>query len=117
MAVLKNPAASEMEKDEAKAELEKLAKALNVTRSDSEGSADKQVRAVRRAIERLIDKLRQVTDRNKRPHTTLRAFGEHLHRYLWIPSSRFSGDRGARTRAQVAGRFTYERPDGVSWEE
>ncbi len=117
MAVMQDPSASEMEKCEAKDELKTLAKALNVTRSDSEGNADRQVRAVRRAIERLIDKLRGATDREKRPHAALRAFGEHIDRYIWIPSSRYSGDRRARSRAQVAGRFTYERPEGVNWEE
>ena len=115
--VLQNPSASETVKDEARAELETLAKALHVTRSDSEGNADKQVRAIRRAIERLIKRLRNATDRKRNPHLALRAFGEHLHKYLWIPSSRFGGDRRARARAAVAGRFTYERPEGVSWAE
>ena len=117
MAVLTNPLSSEMEKNEAKDELQNLAKALNVTRKDSEGSVDQQVRAIRRAIDRLIDKLREATDRKKNPHRALRDFGEHLHKFLWIPSSRFSGDRRARARAEVAGHFTYERPNGVVWEE
>jgi hypothetical protein len=117
MAVLQDPSASDMEKDEARGELETLGKALNVTRQDSNGGADKQVRAVRRAIERLIDKLREAKDRKGDPHVGLRAFGEHLHEYVWKPSSRFSGDRRARARAGVAGRFTYERPADVVWEE
>jgi len=117
MAVLSDPLASEIEKGEAKAELDNLAAALNVTRKDSEGSADKQVRAIRRAIERLITALRAATDRKRNPHLALRAFGEHLHNFLWVPSSRFSGNRRARNRAQVAGRFTYEPPAGVIWSE
>ncbi len=116
-ATLNNPASSELDKDEARDELEELARALNVTRSDSEGNADRQVRAVRRSIDRLIEKLRGATDRSKNPQAALRAFGEHLHKYLWTPSSRFSGDRRSRARAKVAGRFTYEPPDGVQWEE
>jgi hypothetical protein len=116
-ATLNNPASSDLDKDEARDELEELARALNVTRSDSEGNADRQVRAVRRSIDRLIEKLRGATDRSKNPQAALRAFGEHLHKYLWTPSSRFSGDRRSRARAKVAGRFTYEPPDGVQWEE
>jgi plasmid stabilization system protein ParE len=117
LAVLQKPSSSETEKDEAREELEKLAEAMNVTRADSNGGAEKQVRAVRRAIERLIDKLRGAKDRKGDPHVGLRAFGEHLHEYVWKPSSRFSGDRRARARAGVAGRFTYERPADVVWEE
>ena len=116
-AVLQNPDASEVEKAEAMAELEQLAEVRKVTRANSEGGADKQVRAVRRAIDRLIDKLREAKDRKNDPNPSLRAFGEHLHKYLRIPSARFSGDRRSRARAGAAGRFTYERPDGIIWEE
>jgi hypothetical protein len=116
-AVMKNPGASESEKAEALEELQNLADALNVTRMDSEGGADKQVRAIRRAIDRLIEKLRDAKDRKNNPHLALRALGEHLHKHLWIPSSRFSGDSRSRARAGVAGQFTYERPAGVVWAE
>ena len=116
MAVLQDPLASEMERAEATEQLEELAKALKVTRAGSEGGAEKQVRAVRRAIERLIDKLREAKDRSHDPHRALRAFGEHLHEHLRKPSSRFSGSRRTRTRTEVAGRFTYERPNGIVWE-
>ena len=117
LAVLQNPSSSEAEKDEAKEELEKLADAMNVTRAESNGGAEKQVRAVRRAIERLIDKLREAKDRKGDPHLGLRAFGEHLNEYVWKPSSRFGGNRRSRARAGVAGQFTYERPEGVVWAE
>jgi hypothetical protein len=45
----------------------------------------------------------------------LRAFGEHLERYLWAPSGRGRHGRKAAVRAGLAGRFTYEPPDGVKW--
>lgn len=106
MAVLQDPLASEMERSEATEQLEELAKALKVTRAGSEGGAEKQVRAVRRAIERLIEKLREAKDRRHDPHPALRAFGAHLHEYMRKPSSRFCGSRCARSRAEVAGRFT-----------
>jgi len=116
MAVLRDRSASAIENAEAKEELEQLADALKMTGANSEGGADKQVRAVRRAIDRLIDNLREAKDRKDDPNLALRAFGEHLHKYLWIPSARFSGNRHSRTRAGVAGTFTYERPDGIMWE-
>ena len=97
--------------------LEDLAEGLNVTRSDSHGNAEREVRAIRRAIERLIDGLLEARDRRNNPHEALRAFGEHLHRYLWIPSSRFSGSRRSRVRTETAGMFAYERPPDVIWEE
>jgi hypothetical protein len=116
MVVLQDPDASAIEKAEAKEELEQLADALKMVGTNSEGGADKQVRAVRRAIDRLIDNLREAKDQKNDPNLALRALGEHLHKYLWIPSARFSGNRHSRTRADVAGKFTYERPDGIIWE-
>ena len=117
LAVMKDPGSSDIDKEEAMKHLEQLAKALNVTRGDSDGGSEKQVRAVRRAIERLIDQLRVATDRKNDPHPALRAFGEHLHKHLWIPSSRFARDSRSRARAGVAGQFTYERPAQVNWAE
>ncbi|WCJ60323.1 7-cyano-7-deazaguanine synthase [Fontisphaera persica] len=115
--ILNDPTASETTRDEAVAKLEELAKVLNVTRSDSQGNAEKQVRAIRRAIERLIEKLREAKDRQNNPHQALRAFGEHLHKHLWVPSSRFSGTRHSRVSTETAGQFTYERPPDINWEE
>jgi hypothetical protein len=115
--VLQNPSASEMERDEAREKLERLAKALNVVGRTTDKNADNQVRAVKKAIKRLIDDLRESTDRNKNPNAVLRAFAEHLHNHLWIPSSRFSGTRHGRTRTKTAGRLTYEPPEGVVWTE
>ena len=114
-AVLSHPVASEGEKAEAMAKLEEIAELVQVTGHKLESGADKQVRAMRRALDRFIQDLRQATDRNKNPHPTLRAFGEHLHRYLWLPSSRYQRHSRSRTRAGVAGQFTYERPAGIRW--
>jgi hypothetical protein len=117
MAVIHDPSASEMEKDEARQELAKLAKILKVVSHAPASGAEKQVRAVRRAIERLIGELRTAHDRSKGAQQALRAFGEHLHQYLWIPSSRYGGSRRARVSSGMAGRFVYERPAGVRWSE
>jgi hypothetical protein len=114
-AVLQDPAASDLERDEARAQLEELAKGIEATRGEREGNAEMQVRAVRRSLWRLIDDLLAARDRENQPHAGLRSFGEHLHRYLRVPSCRYGGDRRSRVRAAVAGTFTYEPPEGVRW--
>jgi hypothetical protein len=63
----------------------------------------------------LHDRLASSKDGDGRPHPVFRAFAEHLEKHLLIPSSRYSGRKGARTVAGVAGCFTYEPPDGVAW--
>ena len=117
MAVIQDPSASELEKAEATKQLEDLAECRQVAGHSSVSGAEKQVRAVRRAIERFIGALRMARDRSKRVQQALRAFGEHLHQYMWIPSSRYGGSRRARVQTGTAGRFVYERPSGVRWQE
>ena len=117
MAVIQDASASETEKNEARQEMAKLAESLKVVSQAPASGAEKQVRAVRRAIERFIRSLRTARGRSEEAQQVLRAFGEHLHQYLWIPSSRYGGSRRARVRSGMAGQFTYERPAGVRWSE
>jgi len=49
------------------------------------------------------------------PTPVLRPIADHLTKHLITPSARFNGRMGARTRAGVAGHFTYEPPAGVVW--
>jgi hypothetical protein len=114
---LENPTASEMAKDEARTKLAELASLLNFTGGNGHGSVEKQVRAYRRAIERLITKLVNARDRQGNPHPALKAFGEHLQKHLWNPSCRYSGQRQGRNRTETVGMFTYERPTEITWEE
>lgn len=81
----------------------------------TEGREEKQVRAIRANIRRLLESLAEATDHRNRPHERLRSFGEHLDRYLWKPSTRGSTSRNGRVKAGWAGRFTYEPPAGVKW--
>ena len=62
------------------------------------GSADKLVRAVRLAINRLHENLAEAVDAHGRPHPVLRPFGEHLAKDLIGPLARYNGRMGARTR-------------------
>jgi hypothetical protein len=108
-AVVDDPNANETEKEEARAELEGIEDWARRHLRGTEGNEQRQVRAVRQAIRRFLDELRQS------PDETLRAFGEHLEAYLWRPSGRGSAGRNLRVRAGLAGRFVYEPPEGVRW--
>lgn len=107
--VIDDAGASEVEREEARTELEEIGAWARKHLRGTEGNEQRQVRAVRQAIRRLIDRLRGEGDE------VLRAFGEHLERYLWGPSGRAGRGRNSRVRAGLAGRFTYEAPEGVRW--
>ena len=81
----------------------------------SRGHAENLVRAVRLAIGRFHKHLVAAMDGQGRTHPVLGPFADHLARHLIAPSARYTGRVGSRTRAGVAGRFTYEPPDGVKW--
>jgi hypothetical protein len=114
-AVIDDPDASQVEREEARGELEEIAAWARKHMRGTEGGEQRQVRAIRQAIRRLLESLRGARDAEGEPDEVLRAFGEHLERYLWRPSGRGGHDRNARVRAGLAGRFTYEPPEGVRW--
>ena len=116
-AVIDDTGASEAERDEAQAELEEINGWARKHMRGTEGNEQRQVRAIRQAIRRLLAGLQRARDAHGEPDQVLRAFGEHLDRYLWRPSGRGGRGRGSRVRAGLAGRFTYEPPDGVRWNE
>ena len=116
-AVLDDSDATEPEKAEALRNLEELATFQRKHAQRSKGNAEKLVRAVRLAIVRLYDNLVAATDAKGQPHPVLRPFAGHLAKYLIAPSARFTGRVGSRTRAGVAGRFTYEPPADVQWHD
>ena len=114
-AVIDEEGASEVEREEARAELEEIGAWARKHVRGTEGNEQRQVRAVRQAIRRLLEGLQNALDARGEADGVLRAFGEHLERYLWRPSSRGGHGRSSRVRAGLAGRFTYEPPDGVKW--
>ncbi len=116
-AVLADARASEAERQEAQGELAEIDAWAWKHLRGTEGNEQRQVRAIRRSIRRLLDGLRTAEDGKGRPDEVLRAFGEHLEKYLWRPSVRGGWGRNARVRAGLAGRFTYEPPDGVKWSD
>jgi hypothetical protein len=83
----------------------------------TEGNEQRQVRAIRQNIRRLLDRLAAARDARGETDEVLRAFGEHLDQYLWRPSGGGTGGKTSRERAGLAGRFTYEPPLGEKWRE
>jgi len=115
-AIIDDDQATPERKAEAERELAEINEWALKHQRGTEGREQKQARAVRVAIRRLLDDLAMATDERNRPHAGLRAFGEHLERQLWQPSSRGCGSRYARLKSGMAGRFVYEPPPGVKWE-
>ena len=113
--ILEDDSATKPEKAEALSELEHLYEFQRQHAMRGKGNAEKLVRAVRVAVTRLHTNLAKATDATGQPHPVLRPFADHLAKYLITPSARYNGRMGARTRAGVAGRFTYEPPEGVTW--
>jgi hypothetical protein len=103
------------ERDEAQEKLDAISRSLSGL-SDLAGDANKAVWRVRKAINRLHEELAVAKDEQNEPHPVLRKFAEHLRKYLLVPSARFTKSRTSRTKAGVAGTFTYEPPAGVVWE-
>ena len=103
------------ERDEAQEKLDEISRSLSGL-SDLAGDANKAVWRVRKAINRLHEELAVAKDEQNEPHPVLREFAEHLRKYLLVPSARYTKSRTSRTKAGVAGTFTYEPPAGVVWE-
>ena len=114
-AILDNDDTSEPEKAEPLAELEEVYAFQKKHAGGTKGNLENLVRSVRLAIKRLHQRLADAKDANGQPHPVLRPFADHLAKHLITPSARYNGRMGARTRAGVAGRFTYEPPEGVHW--
>jgi hypothetical protein len=102
------------ERREAEAEREVLVRECAHWQDPVRDNATRAVDAVRKALTRLVGSLERATDAQGQRQETLRAFGQHLRRYVMLPSGR---GWGARTRSAFpGGRFTYEPPDGVVWQ-
>ena len=114
-AVIEDDGASEVERQEARAELEDIEDWARKHMRGTEGGEQRQVRAIRQLIRRLLERLGAARNEHGEPDKVLRAFGEHLERYLLLPSGRGRHGRKAAVRSRLAGRFTYEPPQGVKW--
>ncbi len=114
-AVLDDDEATDVEKNEATSELAKIDAWAKKHARGTEASEQKQARAIRAAIRRLVDGLAQAEYDKGVPDDVLQAFGQHLERYLVKPSSVGNTSRKARVQSGMAGKFTYLPPKGAKW--
>jgi hypothetical protein len=114
-AMLKDKRQSEPVKAEAHRKREEILEFLRKNAWRSQDSAQKCVRAVTKAINRLHAHLARGVDAEGKPHLVLQAFARHLREHLLIPSGRGGGHGGARAVSAFGGCFTYEPPPGVVW--
>ena len=114
-AVLEDQREIEPVKAEARREWEEIADFLRQNSWRSRDSAQKCVRAVSMAIQRLHTHLARARDAEGRPHPVLQAFARHLYEHLLFPSGRGRRPGGMRVAGALAGCFTYEPPLDVVW--
>jgi hypothetical protein len=114
-AVLEDQREIEPVKAEARREWEEIADFLRQNSWRSRDSAQKCVRAVSMAIQRLHTHLARARNAEGRPHPVLQAFARHLYDHLLIPSGRGRRPGGMRVAGALAGCFTYEPPLDVVW--
>jgi hypothetical protein len=110
-----DPEITEPVKAEALSELEAIYTFQKSQAWRPRDAAQRAVRAVTMAIKRFHRHLASARDAHNQPHAVLRAFAQHIHDYILIPSGRGNGPGGSRLSGTNAGCFTYEPPPGVIW--
>jgi hypothetical protein len=114
LAIVRDDTLPAAEREEAQDKLDEISRAMSGSKGISRDAAQ-AVERVRKAILRLHEQLACAKDERQEPHEVLLAFGEHVRKYLIVPSARFTRSKTSRNRAGVAGTFTYEPPPGVKW--
>jgi hypothetical protein len=84
--ITENEAASQLERDEAAAELKQKRKLLSALSNRAKDGAEKAVKTVRRALTRFHEQLKNAVDENGNPHHLLRAFAKHIFEQIILPS-------------------------------
>jgi hypothetical protein len=115
-ALLEDETQSEPVKAEALRELEAIYHYQETSLGRMTALAQHAARAVRTAIERFHRRLRCARDLPGHPDPMLQEFASHLQLYLLAPSARCSAQRVSRLTPALAGRFAYQPPPGVVWE-
>ncbi|MBA4148488.1 MAG: 7-cyano-7-deazaguanine synthase [Verrucomicrobia bacterium] len=78
------------------------------------GQASLAAERVRKAMRRKIDEFKKAELRIGVPNEILKAFGEHLDKYIWFPSM---GGNGRKGTIGSGGCYIYERPQDVIWKD
>jgi hypothetical protein len=114
-AVLDSEAATEVEKRDAQSQLDQIDAFLSTSQKRLRSNDEKAVRAVRKAIRRLVEDLLAAEGADGSPLTIVRAFGKHIDTHILYPSGRYSSRSRSIARRPLAGRFVYEAPEDVLW--
>jgi len=109
LATIDDPNSNPIEREEARAELDAIDDWARKHMRGTEGNEQRQVRAIRQSLRRLL------ADLATSPDPILQSFGQHLELFLWRPSTRAVHSHSSRLHSGLAGRFTYEPPAGVKW--
>lgn len=115
--IIDDETATNMEREEAKAEKTKIDEALASTAFRDKSNAAKTYDRIRQAITRLLKHLDATKTKDGEKDPTYEALAEHIRQHLIGPSRRYSGTRTSRTRTGTAQTFMYERPEGVVWSD
>ena len=115
-AILDSGDATEPEKVEALRELEEMTEFQRRHARGTGDSARRAAHAVRSAVARFHENIASAVGKDGGPHAVLRAFADHVHKHILVPSARYAGHGGPYARAGLAGCFTYEPQMGVRWE-
>ncbi len=103
-------------KEEAIRELKEIYEWQNKNPWRTRDNAQRCVRAVTMAIKRLHKRLAQATIMHGRPDPVLRAFADHIHRYILVPSGRGGIHGGVRHGIPSSGGcFMYQGPLDMTW--
>jgi len=114
-AILDDDEAIEPVKAEALRDLEAIYEFQRKDPAKIVDTAEKTVRAVRRAIDRFHENLAAAVNGKGKPNPVLRAFADHIEKCILAPSARYSAHGYARNRAGLAGHITYEKPRHIKW--
>ncbi len=103
-------------KEEAIRELKEIYEWMNKNPWRTRDNAQRCVRAVTMAIKRLHKRLAQATTMHGHPDLVLRAFADHIHRYILVPSGRGGIHGGVRHGIPSSGGcFMYQGPLDMTW--
>ena len=115
--IIDDQAATDMERDEARAEKDKIEGVFASKAFRDTSNAAKTYDRIRQAISRLLKHLDANKTKDGEKDPAYEALANHIRQHLSLASSRYSGTRTSRTRTGTAQTFMYERPEGIVWSD
>ena len=115
--IIDDQAATDMERDEARAEKDKIDGVLASKALRDTSNAAKTYDRIRQTITRLLKHLDAKKTKDGEKDPAYEALANHIRLHLSAASRRYSGTRTSRTRTGTAQTFMYERPEGIVWSD